>query len=103
MRRLLSAGSQPARPTVSTPATLTPVGYLQFETGILAAWQSPGVVSQTSINEVIKYSASRWLEVLVAAEPYAHSNAEGQPTNAPATLIWGFRRSFIRVKARIQR
>ena len=28
--------ANPARPTVSTPATLTPVGYLQFETGILA-------------------------------------------------------------------
>src|ERR1700683_4446179 len=24
--------ANPARPTVSTPATLTPVGYLQFET-----------------------------------------------------------------------
>ncbi len=34
--------ANPARPTVSTPATLSPVGYLQFETGILAAWQSPG-------------------------------------------------------------
>ena len=30
-----------ARPTVSTPATLTPVGYFQFETGFLAAWHSP--------------------------------------------------------------
>jgi hypothetical protein len=29
--------TNPGRPTVSTPATLTPVGYLQFETGILAA------------------------------------------------------------------
>ncbi len=82
--------ANPARPTVSTPATLTPVGYLQFETGILAAWQSPDVVSQTSINEVIKYTASRWLEVLVAAEPYAHSHAEGQPTNAPGDVDLGF-------------
>lgn len=81
--------ANPARPTVSTPATLTPVGYVQFETGILAAWQSPGVVSQTSINEVIKYSASRWIEVLVSSEPYAHSHAEGQPTNAPGGLDLG--------------
>jgi hypothetical protein len=82
--------ANPGRPTVSTPATLTPVGYVQFETGTLAGWQSPGLVSQTSINEVIKYSASRWLEVLVATEPYAHSHAEGQPTNAPGDVDLGF-------------
>ena len=82
--------ANPARPTVSNPATLTPVGYVQFETGILAAWQSPDLVSQTSINEVIKYTASRWLELEVAAEPYAHSHAEGQPTNAPGDVDLGF-------------
>ena len=75
--------ANPARPTVSTPATLTPVGYFQFETGVLAAWHSPGVVSQTSINEVIKYAPSSWLEAIVSSEPYAHSHAPGQPTNGP--------------------
>ena len=29
--------ANPGRPTVSTPATLTPVAYLQFETGVLGA------------------------------------------------------------------
>ena len=29
--------ANPGRPTVSTPATLTPVGYLQFENGGLFA------------------------------------------------------------------
>ena len=29
--------ANPGRPTVSNPATLTPVGYFQFETGVLAA------------------------------------------------------------------
>jgi hypothetical protein len=33
--------ANPARPTVSTPATLTPAGYLQFESGILNAATSP--------------------------------------------------------------
>jgi hypothetical protein len=33
--------ANPARPTVSNPATLTPVGYLQFETGTLGATNSP--------------------------------------------------------------
>ena len=81
--------ANPGRPTVATPATLTPVGYLQFETGILAAWHSPGVVSQTSINEVIKYSPSRWVEFLVSSQPYAHSHAPGQPTNAAGDVDLG--------------
>jgi len=33
--------ANPGRPTVSTPATLTPVGYLQFETGAVGASHSP--------------------------------------------------------------
>ena len=81
--------ANPGRPTVATPATLTPVGYLQFETGVLAAWHSPGVVSQTSINEVIKYSPSRWVELLAGSQPYAHSHAPGQPTNAPGDVDLG--------------
>ena len=35
------AEANPGRPTVSTPATLTLVGYLQFETGVLGASNSP--------------------------------------------------------------
>jgi hypothetical protein len=81
--------ANPGRPTVATPATLTPVGYLQFETGILAGWHSPGVVSQTSVNEVIKYAVSSRIQLLVSTEPYAHSNAPGQPTNAPGDVDLG--------------
>ena len=81
--------ANPGRPTVATPATLTPVGYLQFETGILAGWHSPGVVSQTSINEVIKYAVSSRIQLLVSTEPYAHSNAPGQPTNAAGDVDLG--------------
>ena len=81
--------ANPGRPTVATPATLTPVGYLQFETGVLGAWHSPGVVSQTSITEVIKYSPSRWIELLVSTQPYAHSHAVGQPDNAAGDVDLG--------------
>ena len=83
------AVANPARPTVSTPATLTPVGYFQFETGILAAWNSPGVSSQQNLNEVIKLSVSRWIELLVAAEPYAHSRANDGPTNGSGDVDLG--------------
>src|SRR5882724_7320842 len=65
--------ANPGRPTVSTPATLTPAGYLQFETGVLGAWHSPGLSSQSSVNEVVKFSVAPRLELLVGYEPFAHS------------------------------
>ena len=46
--------ANPARPTVSTPATLTPVGYLQFETGGLGALTSPEFGTRIGINQVTK-------------------------------------------------
>jgi hypothetical protein len=81
--------ANPGRPTVSTPATLTPVGYFQFETGVLAAWNSPGVSSQESLNEVIKFSVSRWIELLASTEPFAHSSAVGQPANGTGDVDLG--------------
>src|ERR1017187_8396311 len=83
------AVANPGRPTVSTPATLTPVGYFQFETGVLAAWNSPGLSSQESLNEVIKFSVSRWIELLASTEPFAHSSAVGQPANGTGDVDLG--------------
>ncbi len=83
------AVANPARPTVSTPATLTPAGYFQFETGVLAAWNSPELSSQQSFNEVIKFSLSRWIELLVEAEPFAHSNAADGPPNGSGDVDVG--------------
>ena len=73
--------ANPARPTVSTPATLPPAGYLQFETGYLAAWRAPEVSSQSSLNEVVKMAVVRHLQVLAAFEPIAHSRADGLSSN----------------------
>lgn len=83
------AVANPGRPTVSTPATLTPVGYFQFETGVLAAWNSPGLSSQENLTEVIKFSVSRWIELLAAAEPYVHSHASDGPTNGSGDVALG--------------
>ena len=79
----------PGRPSVSTPATITPVGYFQFETGFLGAYNSPDLSSQTSIIEAVKFSVTRRLELLVAAQPYAHSHAEDQWTNEPGGISLG--------------
>ena len=81
--------ANPGRPTVSTPATLTPVGYLQFETGFLAATHSSEFSSQSSINEVMKFSVSRRIELLAGAGPFAHSRVEGQSANGAGGVSLG--------------
>ncbi len=81
--------ANPGRPTIATPATLTPVGYFQFETGVLGARDSPEFSSQSSINEVVKFSVSRWIELLAVAEPFVHSSVAGQPANGTGDVSLG--------------
>jgi hypothetical protein len=81
--------ANPGRPTVSTPATLTPVGYLQFESGLLAAWDSPEFSSQSSLNEVVKFSVSRRIELLAGAGLFAHSSSENQAANGTGDVALG--------------
>jgi hypothetical protein len=73
--------ANPGRPTVSTPATLTPSGYFQFESGVFSAWTSPEFSSQTSVNEVVKFAVSRRIELLAGIEPVAQSRRGGQSSN----------------------
>ena len=81
--------ANPGRPTVSTPATLTPTGYLQFETGTIAANHSPEFSSQYGLNEVIKFSVASRLELLAAAGPFAHSATDGIHTNSSGDVFLG--------------
>ncbi len=81
--------ANPGRPTVSTPATLTPIGYLQFETGFLGASQSPEFSSRYGFNEVTKLSVAPRLELLASAEPIAHYNAGGITANSVADVFLG--------------
>jgi hypothetical protein len=53
--------ANPGRPTVSTPATLAPVGYLRFESGFTGAHNSLEFSSRYSFNEVLKLSVTRRL------------------------------------------
>ena len=66
--------ANPARPTISTPATLTPVGYLQFESGSLGAIISPEFDTRIGINQVTKLTLLPWLEFFSQTEPYIHSS-----------------------------
>lgn len=65
--------ANPARPTVATPATLTPVGYLQFENGILYAADSLDFSSRFAINQVTKLTVHPRLQFIVGSEPLVHS------------------------------
>src|ERR1700724_3611893 len=98
-RFALTAGAQtpvgqvpeanPGRPTVSTPATLTPAGYLQFETGLNAANHSPEFSSRFAPNEVLKFSVHPRLEFLASSEPVVHYRATGQTANGVAEVFLG--------------
>ena len=81
--------ANPGRPTIATPATLTPVGFLQFETGFLSARQSPEFSSQPSINEVIKFSVSPRVELLAVTEPFVHSRVGMQTANQTGDVSVG--------------
>ena len=81
--------ANPGRPTVSTPATLTPVGYLQFETGLSAANHSPEFSSRFAPNEVLKFSVHPRLEFLASSEPVVHFRAAGQTADGVAEVFLG--------------
>lgn len=71
-------GANPARPTVSTPATLTPVGYLQFETGGFAAQDSPEFSGRVSLQQVTKLAVHPRLQLILQSEPVVWSRTSGQ-------------------------
>jgi hypothetical protein len=81
--------ANPGRPTVSTPATLTPVGYLQFETGVLGAERSPDLPNQISFNEVMKFSINERVELLLQTQPFARSDIGSLRSNDPGDVSAG--------------
>jgi hypothetical protein len=71
--------ANPARPTVSTPATLTPVGYLQFEQGVLNGFHSGEFDTRIGLNQVTKLTVRPRLQFIVSAEPVVWSHGAGEP------------------------
>jgi hypothetical protein len=70
--------ANPGRPTVSTPATLTPVGYLQFENGTLFAEDSTEFSKRLGIGQVTKLSVLPRLQLFLQSEPLAISQSKDQ-------------------------
>jgi hypothetical protein len=70
--------ANPGRPTVSTPAALTPVGYLQFENGTLFAEHSTEFSNRVGLSQVTKLAVLPRLELFLESEPLAISQSEDQ-------------------------
>ena len=81
--------ANPARPTVSTPATLTPAGYLQFENGGLSAAHSPEFSSRLGIEQVTKLSVDKRVQFLALFEPFTHSAGAAVSGNRPGEVFAG--------------
>jgi hypothetical protein len=71
--------ANPSRPTVTNPATLPPVGYLQFEQGYLGSLDSPETGWQYGVNQVTKIALAARLMVQVQTQPWARSRETGSP------------------------
>ena len=82
--------ANPARPTVAAPATLTPVGYLQFENGALYAEGSKEFSGRFAINQVTKLTVHPRLEFLVESEPLVYSGLNGVREVNPGDVLAGF-------------
>jgi hypothetical protein len=81
--------ANPGRPTVSTPATLTPVGYLQFENGGLYANDSSEFSTRFGINQVTKFTLASRIQLLALSEPYTHSTGAEVSGNRPGEVFAG--------------
>lgn len=81
--------ANPARPTVSTPATLTAVGYLQFESGILSAVTSPEFSTRVAINQITKLTVVPRLQLILQSEPFIHSRFDRDKETQPGEVFAG--------------
>jgi hypothetical protein len=81
--------ANPGRPTVSTPATLTPVGYLQFETGVLGSEASGEFANRSALEEAIKFTMTKRLQFLVVAEPVVISDLGTERSRNPGDVLLG--------------
>jgi hypothetical protein len=76
--------ANPGRPTVATPATLTPLGYLQLETGLLAATNFGEFSRRFAVNEVSKVTVHPRAQLIFALEPLVLARGANAPAGATA-------------------
>jgi hypothetical protein len=75
--------ANPARPTITNPAHIPPVGYVQFEQGFLEAIRSPGgPARQFSLNQVTRLSVHPRLMLEFPTQPFAASHFDPDPATS---------------------
>src|SRR5262249_33534824 len=84
------AQANPGRPTISTPSTLTSVGYLQLESGVLGAEKSGEFSNRTGIETVVKLSLIRRFELILQTEPMVFSDLGNRNDQRPGEVFAGF-------------
>ena len=84
--------ANPGRPTITNPATLTPVGYLQFEQGYLGSLDSPQTSSQYGLNQTVKITVHPRLMLQLQSQPFAASSVAGTAgvTRDAGDVLLGF-------------
>ncbi len=88
--------ANPGRPTVSTPATLTPVGYVQIETGTLGAEKSGEFSNRTGIETVAKLALNQRIELIAQTEPMVFSDLGNRTDSRPGEVFTGFQSAIHR-------
>jgi hypothetical protein len=78
--------ANPGRPTFSNPATLPPVGYLQFEQGVVQANTSPDLGHQFSVSQVTKLAVQPRLMLEFISQPFASTTTPDGPTRDTGDL-----------------
>ena len=83
--------ANPARPTLTNPATLPPVGYVQLEQGYLGSLDSPETASQYGVNQTAKVAFSDRLMAEEQWQPWARSREADADvgSNASGDLLIG--------------
>jgi len=77
--------ANPGRPALATSALLTPQGYVQVENGVLFASGSAEFANRVAAEETMRFTVTRRLQLIVAAEPVAFSAASGAKGQADST------------------
>jgi hypothetical protein len=81
--------ANPGRPAMATSALLTPVGYAQFESGLLYAADSAGFSNRSAEEETMRVTVSPFLQFIVAAEPIAHTSTTQEDLNQRGDVTAG--------------
>jgi len=98
--------ANPSRPTITNPARIPPVGYLQFEQGFVQAHGSPSLARQFSLNQSFRLSLHPRLMVQFSSQPVAVSRFASSPGTAatsqtdPGDLTLGVQGVLVKEKGR---